>query len=159
MAMVPVALPLFAVAVLLCRRVGPRTRQSLDADAGEEPRDEIRDKTRDKARAESDAETRDKASAEADAEARAEMNAEMNAEAGAEAGTEAPAAPNAPEEEAAALAATRAEGQRARDAILAEGRARRAAHCAAAETQLRIAVSELASNLAADGPCKERRSP
>ncbi|WP_314408210.1 hypothetical protein [Streptomyces sp. DSM 40484] len=151
MAMVPVALPLFAVAVLLCRRVGPRTRQSLDADAGEEPRDE----TRDKSRAESDAETRDKASAEADAEARAEMNAE----AGAEAGTEAPAAPHAPEEEAAALAATRAEGQRARDAILAEGRARRAAHCAAAETQLRIAVSELASNLAADGPCKERRSP
>jgi F-type H+-transporting ATPase subunit b len=155
MAMVPVALPLFAVAVLLCRRVGPRIRQSLDADAGEEPRDETRDKARDKARAESDAETRDKASAEADAEARAEMNAE----AGAEAGTEAPAAPHAPEEEAAAIAATRAEGQRARDAILAEGRARRAAHCAAAETQLRIAVSELASNLAADGPCKERRSP
>ncbi|MFJ8934237.1 hypothetical protein ACIRL0_00745 [Streptomyces sp. NPDC102365] len=135
MAMVPVALPLFAVAVLLCRRVGPRIRQSLDADAGEEPREEIRDKTRDKARA------------------------EMAAEAGAEAGDETPAAPHAPEEEAAALAATRAEGQRARDAILAEGRARRAAHCAAAETQLRIAVSELASNLAADGPCKERRSP
>ncbi|MFE7071305.1 hypothetical protein ACFU96_14600 [Streptomyces sp. NPDC057620] len=106
MAMVPVALPLFVVAVLFYRRVLARIRQTGDAGV------EIRE----------------------------------------EAGDEAAAAPRAPEEEAAALAATRAEGHRARDAILAEGRARRAAHCAAAETQLVIAVSELASNLAADGP-------
>ncbi|WP_328492782.1 hypothetical protein OHS59_08615 [Streptomyces sp. NBC_00414] len=64
-----------------------------------------------------------------------------------------------PEEDAAALAATRAEGHRARDAILAEGRARIEAHCAAAETELRISVSELASNLAADGPRTARRAP
>ncbi|MFH8469404.1 hypothetical protein [Streptomyces sp. NPDC017991] len=81
---------------------------------------------------------------------------EIRDEAGDEAGHEAVAGPQAPEEDAAALAATRAEGHRARDSILAEGRARRAAHCAAAETQLRIAVSELASNLAADGPSPVR---
>ncbi|MFD6291081.1 hypothetical protein [Streptomyces sp. NPDC060205] len=110
MAMVPVALPLFVVAVLFYRRVLPRIRQA--GDAGTEIRDESDDE-----------------------------------------------APVAPEGDAAALAATRAEGHRARDAILAEGRARRAAHCAAAETQLRIAVSELASNLAADTPSKKRRTP
>ncbi|MGW6011931.1 hypothetical protein [Streptomyces sp. NPDC055210] len=102
MAMVPVALPLFVVAVLFYRRVLPRIRQA--GDAGVEIRDEAGD------------------------------------------------LPAPAEEDAVALAATRAEGHRARDAILAEGRARRAAHCAAAETQLLIAVSELASNLAADGP-------
>ncbi|PSM39707.1 hypothetical protein C6Y14_29920 [Streptomyces dioscori] len=114
MAMVPVALPLFVVAVLFYRRVLPRIRQAGDAGA------EIRDEAGDESVADSQA---------------------------------------APEEDAEALAAARAEGHRARDAILAEGRSRRAAHCAAAETQLRIAVSELASNLAADGPSKERRAP
>ncbi|MFE1802835.1 hypothetical protein ACFW9L_42615 [Streptomyces sp. NPDC059517] len=102
MAMVPVALPLFVVAVLFYRRVLPRIRQA--GDAGVEICDEAGD------------------------------------------------GPAPAEEDVMALAATRAEGHRARDAILAEGRARRAAHCAAAETQLLIAVSELASNLAADGP-------
>ncbi|MFJ2260276.1 hypothetical protein ACIOKD_18355 [Streptomyces sp. NPDC087844] len=114
MAMVPVALPLFVVAVLFYRRVLPRIRRALDA--GDEMRDE----------------------------------------AGDEASDEAVVGRRTPEEDAAALAATRAEGHRARDAILAEGRARRAAHCAAAETQLRISVSELASNLASDGPCPVR---
>ncbi|MET9560319.1 hypothetical protein [Streptomyces tauricus] len=120
MAMVPVALPLFVVAVLFYRRVLPRIRQALDAlDAGEETFDEPRE----------------------------------------EAAVVGPPAPEEPEEDAVALAATRAEGHRVRDAILAEGRARRAAHCAAAETQLRISVSELASNLAADGPHRNRRTP
>ncbi|WP_328937076.1 hypothetical protein OG288_08330 [Streptomyces tauricus] len=117
MAMVPVALPLFVVAVLFYRRLLPRIRQALDAlDAGEETFDEPREEV-------------------------------------------AVVGPPAPEEDAVALAATRAEGHRVRDAILAEGRARRAAHCAAAETQLRISVSELASNLAADGPHRNRRTP
>ncbi|MEV7139770.1 hypothetical protein [Streptomyces tauricus] len=123
MAMVPVALPLFVVAVLFYRRVLPRIRQALDAldalDSGDETFDEPRE----------------------------------------EAAVVAPPAPEEPEEDAVALAATRAEGHRVRDAILAEGRARRAAHCAAAETQLRISVSELASNLAADGPHRNRRTP
>ncbi|MGW0569239.1 hypothetical protein [Streptomyces tauricus] len=123
MAMVPVALPLFVVAVLFYRRVLPRIRQALDAldalDSGDETFDEPRE----------------------------------------EAAVVGPPAPEEPEEDAVALAATRAEGHRVRDAILAEGRARRAAHCAAAETQLRISVSELASNLAADGPHRNRRTP
>jgi len=54
----------------------------------------------------------------------------------------------APAQDAAAGAAERAEGHRARDAILAGGRARIEAHCASAEAELRMAVSELASNLA-----------
>ncbi|UPZ27848.1 hypothetical protein MUK60_08495 [Streptomyces sp. LRE541] len=123
MAMVPVALPLFVVAVLFYRRVLPRIRQALNAldalDSGDETFDEPRE----------------------------------------EAAVVGPPAPEEPEEDAVALAATRAEGHRVRDAILAEGRARRAAHCAAAETQLRISVSELASNLAADGPHRNRRTP
>ncbi|NSL43838.1 hypothetical protein [Streptomyces sp. 8P21H-1] len=56
-----------------------------------------------------------------------------------------------------APAAGRAEGIRARDAILAEGRIRREAHCATAETELRIAISELASNLA--GRALEEHTP
>ncbi|MER6136909.1 hypothetical protein [Streptomyces sp. NPDC001815] len=52
------------------------------------------------------------------------------------------------EEGTAVMAVTRAEGVRERDALLAAGRARIEADCAAAETELRMSVSELASDLA-----------
>jgi F-type H+-transporting ATPase subunit b len=54
----------------------------------------------------------------------------------------------AAEEGAALIAAARQDGRRERDSIIEEGKARIEAERAAAETELRISVSELASNLA-----------
>lgn len=52
------------------------------------------------------------------------------------------------EQGSALIAEARADGQRERDAVVAEGRARIESDCAAAEAELRMSVSELASDLA-----------
>ncbi|MFK0018918.1 hypothetical protein [Streptomyces sp. NPDC090798] len=52
------------------------------------------------------------------------------------------------EQGSALITEARADGQRERDAVVADGRARIESDCAAADTELRMSVSELASELA-----------
>ncbi len=123
-----VALPLFAAVFLFFVRVLPRIERVLDA-RDQATRGAAKQAEAVRARAE---------------EKRAEAEAAL-AEARHDA---ARIRQQAFEEGAAVIAATRAEGQRERDAILAEGRAHIEADFAAAEAELRMSVSELASDLA-----------
>jgi F-type H+-transporting ATPase subunit b len=122
------ALVLFAFVYVLVARVLPRMNQALEA------RDDATTGAKDRAGA-----TRARAEDERDkAEA---LLAEARHDA-------ARIRQHAFEEGTSLIAEARADGQLERDAVLAEGRSRIEAECMAAETELRISVSELASDLA-----------
>lgn len=122
------ALVLFAFAYVFVARLLPRMNQVLEA------RDDAINGTRNRAEAVRARAAQEHATAET-------LLAEARHEA-------ARIRQQSLEQGAALIAEARADGQRARDAALAEGRARIEAECAAAEAELRVSVSELASDLA-----------
>jgi len=122
------ALLVFAAVFLFFLRVLPRMQRALDA------RDEA---TRGVTQ-----------QAEAIRARAAEKRAEAETELAAARHDAARIRQQAFEQGTAVITATRAEAQRERDALVAEGRARIEADFATAETELRMSVSELASELA-----------
>ncbi|MGW3848070.1 F0F1 ATP synthase subunit B family protein [Streptomyces fagopyri] len=121
------ALPLFALVCLLVARVRPRVDRLLAA------RDDASSGTGDRSEA---------------VRVRAERERALTDALLAEARHDAVRIrPRAQEPAAVVTASAREDGQRAHDTAAAEGRARVEAERAAAEIELRISVSELASNL------------
>ncbi|MGP4047053.1 F0F1 ATP synthase subunit B family protein [Streptomyces sp. 2A115] len=123
-----VALPLFAAVFLFFLRVLPRIQRVLDA------RDDATRGATERAEAvRAYAEVKGAEAEAALAEARHDA---------------ARIRQQAAEEGAVIIAATRTEGHRERDAVLAEGHARIESERASAEAELRMQISELASDLA-----------